>query len=257
MYVDSFEELQAATTEMLGIFEPVERAVRAPTDPRTFHPDQAPYIADESRGGVTVQIERGIAAVSNYNAILTLYAQGESLSNLEESASKLSASVGVLGTSLGLPVVGPSFTAGVEGLQAIASALLSVSDRVEFANLVLEQSAAIDGFLVELRDLTPDMFRSAVTYVDQRKIALGLEGRAREIPTLDDDLEHFRKMLASWVLAIDNARESISALEVAVAVEDGGLGSNIDAVTFWTDELNRHTEAIKFAARSISAAFTQ
>lgn len=256
LYVDSFESLNAATAEMLAIFEPVEKAVRAPTDTSTFNPDDAPYIADEGRGGVALQIERGMAAVSGYNAILTLYAQGESVSSLEELATGLSSSVGVLATSLGLPVVGPSFAAGVEGLQVLASALLSVSDRTEFAKLVLEQSATFDGFLVSLRDLTPDMYRSAVTYVTQRKTELGLQGRTADIGALDGDLEQFRQMLASWVLAIDDARHSIGALEAAVAVQDGALDS-IDAVSFWTNELNRHTEAVKFAARSISAAFTQ
>lgn len=259
VYTASFDQSKQAAAAVIEVWEPIEKASR-PAKENQFDPSEAAYIADEGRPAITLLIERGFAAVAEYNEILTRYAGGESATALKPATSALSSNVGALAVTVGLSSVVPGANAVIAGLETLASALLAVSDRAEFQRAISQNSGKVDAFLAVTRDFTADMYRTANNFALNRQEDLlsdpGLtkDKKRSETQQINADLHNFRKMLASWVLTIDSTRESLRLLEAAVAKGQSETVS-LAMVAFWTGEINRHAEAVKFAARNISQSF--
>lgn len=252
-YTAAFQQSDNATKTVMAVWAPIEKAERQP-DPGVFNPDDAPYIADEGRPGNAALIERGFAAIAAYNEILSLYASGQSLSSLKPQTAEFATNVGALALTVGLPGVGAGFGAAVKGLEAVAQALLAVSDRAEFARSVADNAGKLDAFLVQVRAFTSDMHRAADSYYADQAQALLAQNRREEAKQAQAKLGVFRKMLASWVLTIDATRASLAALEQAVAAQEEA-GFSLAQLSYWTAELNRHAEEVKLSARVLSQTF--
>lgn len=211
VYVAAFDRVDAASADAITIIEPLEKAARPPTDGE-FIPDEAPYIADEGRPGVSLLLERGFKATANYNKVLAAYASGEAGQALKADVAAFGASTAALAVTAGLPQVGANATTAIAAVDKLADALLANADRAAFARAVEEHSGAIDAFLVEVRDVQiPSFFEVWNTQITEQRGALLRENRVDEAIKLGEDAKTFKKMLASWVLAIDEARSALAA----------------------------------------------
>jgi hypothetical protein len=256
-YLAAFEEARAATGEILRTYAPIERAVRRPRPQESeddtdlpFDPDDASYWSALGRPGVSAQIDRGFSVVERYNAVLTSYVAGDSVEQLRPALSTLGTEVGLLGSVVGLPAVGAAFGPIVDAFQTFAGALLAVSDRAEFARVVEANTGIVRDFLSTLREITPEMYASARQQANARRIDFLRADREADAAAVTQDLKLFRQMLADWVLLLERTDRSIDALQSAVV---SGQTSRLTAVdlAFWTSELRRHAEEVKFAARAI------
>lgn len=252
VYTAAFGQSREAAAAAIAIWEPIEKSQR-PAQEGVFNPDEAAYIADEGRAGNAALIERGFNAVTAYNEILARYAAGESVSTIKPDIDVLAANVGALAVTVGAPGAGAAVAASLTGLEALVRALLAVSDRAEFARAVKDNAGKVDVFLGEVRAFTSDMYQGAATYYLSRAQELLRAGRREEAAKMAANTDTFRKMLASWVLTIDETRRALGALEDAVVSgEKGRIG--LAQASYWVAELNRHAEAVKFSAREISKA---
>lgn len=258
VYTASFDKSREAARAIVGVFEPVERAIRAPS-PEAFDPDTAAYLVEGAPVGASAQIIRGFDAVADYNEILSTYAAGASIDAIRPQLTELAANARLLALTVAGPAAGPAAgsaaggvaDAALQGVVAVGGALLAVSDRREFADVVTRRSGLIDRFLEEVRAATPVMYEIARARVNERKFALLTAGRDAEIAALDETLEQFRRALAVWVLTIDQTRGAVAALEDAV-IRDLEAGLTLRAVAFWTGEIDRYAGQVAFIADRIS-----
>jgi len=251
LYQAAYQQADVATKELVRTFAPMEKSVRKPED-EAFRPEYAPYEADEGRPGISELIERGFTAVTQYNAVLLRYAEGETVDTLRPDLTTLSTEATLLTTVVGLPTgAGAAVKPVVDGLLTLTRALLAVSDRLSFARAVERNRGEVSAFLQALRDITPELWSTADSYFQRRQGPLLREGRDAEAAAIDRDKARFRKMLASWVLTLERTDGATKALETAV-IEGSPRPLDAANLAFWAGEIRKHAESVKFAARAIN-----
>jgi hypothetical protein len=252
VYQMAFAEADQATEEFVRTWSPLEKAARRP-DTAEFDPNFAGYYVDDAPTGLGALIERGFAAVARYNEVVVRYAAGESVGQLRPALSSFATDGAAIAGLVGLTPVGAALGPAVAGLESLAGALLAAADRAAFQAAVTRHAGTVSAFLVELRAQTPLIYSTARSEYGQRETRLLAEGRNAEADQTAADLQRFRRMLASWVLLLDQLDRSVKALEQAV-IRDKARPLVAADVAYWTSDIRRHAEAVKLAARMLSGA---
>ncbi len=198
---------------------------RAPGIP-AFEPDQARYYLDIGDPPLTGAIRASLDSVNAYNETLSSLASGDAAATTaaraRATASAVTRAAGAA-ASVAAPV-SPAFVpaaeAALDALLPIARRLAAWEDRAEFRRLLIDAYPDMRALMVALRDdATPEMFEMIKrSYVEPGGLG-GVDG----VPSDRlDALEADRRLLAGWVLLID---ETLVAMDAAIAAAQGRGGS--------------------------------
>lgn len=252
-YQAAFDEGAEASAALVAIYEPLEVAQHAATArsradfEAVYDPDEARWFARGGRGAVSEQIGRGFEAIGTYNAVLALYATGESFSLIRPRLDALGAEAAALGAFAGVPgldrAVGAALTTALGAVSAAA-------DRVQFREAIGANSDAVLAFLDELRAATPILWLNAVNTFRQREIEALRAGGDFDRTAASAD---FRAALDAWVLTIDAMREATAELQAAVIADARTITP--EELTAFAALVRTRSEEARLAARAVAAAF--
>lgn len=210
-YDQAFDQTHKASRSVLKVYNVYEKQLY-PLDPNVFMPKQAALISDTAPGPLTALYSRGFDIVDQYNLILFRYAHGDSVSILNDEIENLNASVSHLGAVLKLTSDAAQLSRTVSIAQKVAQISLISLDKVEFEISLAKGGDHVRAFLLIVREDTRDMYQDVSTSMLQR-IKLNTSNLTQE----KLNRQKFRKMLASWVLLIDETITELDSLEAAIA----------------------------------------
>lgn len=182
-----------------------------------FDPDKAAYYVDAGDPPLTGAIRSGLKSVTTYNALLAGLANGESATALTTRTGTLYSNL--LATAEALSVAASVSTAFVPGAQALAGRLLplieqaqKLRNRAEFRRKLLEAYPDMRALLVRLRDGSKEMYNVIFRSYVKRGVIRNRGIPAADVPKLEAD----RKLLAGWVILMDQTLVSMDAATNAV-----------------------------------------
>ena len=252
-YQAAFQEGAAASAAMVAIYEPMEIAQHAatvrgrPDFDQVYNPDEARWFAPGGRGLVSEQIGRGFEAIETYNAVLALYATGESFSRIEPRLQALAAETAVLAAFAGVPgLTQPVGAALIAALGAVARA----ANAAQFEEAVGANSGAVLAFLDGLRAETPTLWSNAVNAMRQKEIEALRAGRDFD---RDAAMAEFRTALDAWVMSLDAMRDATAELQAAVVSDSETI--TLEELAAFAAQVRIHSEEARLAARAVARAF--
>lgn len=212
-----------------------------------FDPLLAAIYLDLGDPPLTASLRASLEALESYNNVLSNLATGASAKSLAAQLSAANAALdGTIASLMGITGQTATFATPLAGVIATAVPALELAikarNRQEFRRQILAAYSDMEALLLELRNGTPVMFfvmreaRKTPGLIDGVD---GLTVAARE--ALEDD----RKLLAGWVLLID---ETLIAMESARDAVRAGRGSaDLTGLVAATVEIEATAKAIKAA----------
>jgi len=211
----------------------------------SFDPDLAGVYLGIGDPPLTGAIRGSLTSVRDYNTTLGAMVSGESARQL--SARMGAAAASAAGTAGALGAAGGFGGGGVAAAAAAVAALLpifrqlaAIEDRAEFRVQFLAAYPDVRALMLALRSGTPEMFEVIrASYVVPGDFA-GVDGVPRaSLPRLEQD----RRLLAGWVILLD---QTIVAMDAAVAAAaQGGLGTDTAALSAAAFDLRVLAEAVQ------------
>ncbi|WP_419912108.1 hypothetical protein [Hoeflea sp.] len=253
LYEQAYGQQAAEADKVLDRLASAERIVARRSDPSLtrvfdFDPDKAAYYVDAGDPPLTAAIRAGLNSVTTYNAMLAGLANGENANALASRAgtlySNLLATTEALSIAAGLP------TAFVPGAQALAGRLLplfeqaqKLRDRAAFRRKLLEAYPDMRALLVRLRNGTREMYTVIQCSYVKRGVIRNRGIPAADVPKLEAD----RKLLAGWVILMDQTLVSMDAATQAVLA--GASPTDASALLDASVELRVLAERVRDATR--------
>jgi hypothetical protein len=203
-----------------------ERMRARETGIAAFDPSRARYYLDIGDPPLTGAIRDSLDAVRAYNDTLSALASGEAAAVAAARARATGVAV-ARAAGATAAVAAPASAAFVPAAEAALAALLPIAERLAawedvtaFRALLLEAYPDMRALMVALRDdATPEMFEMIKrSYVAPGSLG-GVDGVPRDRLA---DLEADRRLLAAWVVLLD---ETVLAMDAAIAAVEGGGGA--------------------------------
>lgn len=203
-YRKSYDLARDASTGVIQVYNQYDKANRKRRTNRfSFDPDLADVYSPDALTPISARATDGFAAATIYNEVLARYADNSTLSLQDDDLKTLNGVASTAATFLGTADVGPKLGAVVKAAVSLSNLSLARSDREEFERNVRENSDTVRAFLVLVRSDTRSM------YADAFKATQDSNGSVEK-------LAKFKKMLALWVLLIDQTLSDLSILEARV-----------------------------------------
>jgi len=186
-----------------------------------FYVRDAVYQADLGDPPGTAAIRRSLDSVAAFNAVVLAYAEGRALDELKAQAGVLatdvSAALSAVALPLGVPGLAlPGLLPALKLVQEGADAALQAASREAFREAVLARQPTIDAILVEVRDTAPTIFSLLTRGLSRAAKDLRDEDRAAEAEAAVVKIESYRRLLANWVILLDQTRSALAATIVAI-----------------------------------------
>ena len=248
-YVAAFDQAHAQTTEMLALYNDVEKAVDfQDEDSKRLSPDRAYLYVKAGEAPRTRALRRGFEVIHDHNVILARYVAGESVSVLSDDISALNSSATRLGDAVGASEMGGSVGLLLAAAKSLARVSLSAGNTEEFRRSLNTTAPLIREFLSKAREQSETMYSEARTRARDRI----LEGE--KSATVVERREAFKVMVANWVLMIDETQEALGLL-IEAAQYDRPPRSVLSKLAASTDRLTLYAEELGVVRRSLENLF--
>lgn len=248
-YRVAFDEQHIESTKVFDRFAEAERTRQAKDDDgktgiAPFDPDKAAAVLGIGDPPRTRAFRSSLSALKTYNDALAALASGE-------AAEALSARMGIIANNLSATAAAISGQ-GVEGQVGLAAVntavatllpifqrLKKLSDRAAFQRQLVDAYPDMRLLLVKLRAATPELFQAfRESYVDSDNL-IDPDGIS---PEDLEKLEADRRLLAGWVLLID---QTLDAMDAAVAATRNGSTANVATLLEASVQVRATAEALR------------
>ncbi|MBZ8134393.1 hypothetical protein [Afifella sp. IM 167] len=257
LYGEAFDAQFVQGEKVLDRLAVAERIVmrrgRQLSNIRAFDPQDAPYYLNVGDPPLTLSIRTSLKAVREYNAALIGLADGTSATKLAAGLGQITNNLNTALASLPLAdraILAAGGEATIKASEEVISQALGVLKtassfalRASFRRQLLRAYPAMSELLVRIRDGTDEMYlvmqRSRVEPGTLGGGSLGVP--AAELPNLEQD----RKLLAGWVVLLDQTLEAMDA--AAAAALDGASPPDLAALVEASVQIRALAEGVKAA----------
>ncbi len=195
--------------ERLGTAE--RRLWREVAQSRDFNPNDAKYYVDVGDPPLATSVRASLVALRNYNDLLADLSSGAAGDRFASGASSVYSNLAQARTNLISAQSGPGpVVVAAAALNPFVSIALNTfareASKFAFRQQLLAAYGPMSELLAKLRNITPQMFNI------MRASEMDKFGRIADLKQVEAD----KKLLASWVILLDESQASMSAAYEAI-----------------------------------------
>jgi hypothetical protein len=254
-YLSAVDAASRATDAVLEEWAVAERhqnlagANAGEGDADAFDPDLAAYYSATGEPPLAAALRRGFRTVERFNAVVVVLAEGRSwqqaapqVDQFARSASALAAVATGGAAAVVLPAAAP--------LRELAAALKAADDRLEFERVIQERSGAVLEVIDAMIAATSNMYSVMTEPIMKEADAAADAGDRIRYEQILARRDGYRRMLAEWVVLLNDVKSSLIDLREAVALGAPSV-PDLAELAGRSEELTRQAVAVRAAVLAV------